>query len=175
MSFCLEESIEILSRTPAVLSTLLGGLPEEWVHCREGVGTFSPHEVLGHLVFGEQTDWIPRTRIILESGESRPFEPFDRRGHEAFTVTRSNAELLREFATLRAASLEALRALQLDERALNARGVHPSLGPVTLRELLASWVVHDLGHISQIVRVMAKRLREDVGPWREMTILGPER
>lgn len=172
MSFCLNESIEILSRTPAVLATLLGGLPEDWSHCREGEGTFSPHEVLGHLIFGEQTDWIPRTRIILESGESRPFDPFDRRGHEALTTTRSTAELLRDFTALRSASLQALRTLQLDERALDARGMQPSLGSVTLRELLASWVVHDFNHIAQIVRVMAKRYRDDVGPWRIMTILG---
>jgi hypothetical protein len=172
MSFCLDEAIEILSRTPAVLSTMLNGLPEEWSHCREGDGTFSPHEVIGHLIFGEQTDWIPRSRIILESGESTPFEPFDRWGHEAFTPSRSTDDLLREFATLRARSLDELRRMKLDESALDQTGVHPSLGRVTLREMLASWVVHDFGHIAQIVRVMAKRHRDDVGPWRKMTILG---
>jgi len=168
MNFRVDESIGILSRTPAVLSALMSGLPEAWLHCREGEGSFSPHEVLGHLVFGERTDWIPRARIILEAGESRPFDPFDRHGHEAFTTTQSTGELLREFAALRQASLEALAGLRLDAAALDAAGTHPSLGRVTLRQLLSAWVVHDLGHIAQIARVLAGRHREDVGPWRQM-------
>jgi hypothetical protein len=128
--------------------------------------------VVGHLVFGEQTDWIPRARMILDSGAAGPFEPFDRRGHEAFTGALPTAELLREFAALRSANLEALRGFHLDESALNATGIHPSLGTVTMRQLLATWVAHDFAHMAQIVRVMAKRHRDDVGPWREfLTIL----
>jgi hypothetical protein len=172
MKFCLEESIDILSRTPGVLSALLGGLPDAWLHRSEGEGTFSPHDVLGHLIYGEQTDWIPRARIILDSGESRPFEPFNRWGHKDLVAARSTGDLLQEFATLRSANIGALRELRLDEEALDAIGMHPELGRVTMRELLASWVVHDLSHIAQIVRVMAKQHRTDVGPWREhMSIL----
>jgi uncharacterized damage-inducible protein DinB len=173
MQFDLEEAIGMLGRTPAVLTALLSDIPDAWLHNREGEGTFSAHDVLGHLIFGEQTDWIPRTRIILESGEARPFEPFDRRGHESVIAGRPVDELLQQFSTLRVANLETLRGFRLDERAIGATGMHPALGRVTLRELLATWVAHDLSHIGQMVRVMGKRYREDVGPWREyLRIMG---
>ena len=170
--FRLDESVVILSRTPSVLSALLDGLADSWLQFREAEGTFSAHDVLGHLVYGEQTDWIVRARIILEHGEARPFTTFDRRGHEGFAAIKSTRELLREFADLRAANLEALHTFSLDERLLDATGMHPELGRVTMRQLLATWVAHDLSHIAQIVRVMAKRQRDEVGPWREyLTIL----
>ena len=166
MAFSLEEGIAVLSRTPAVLEALLPDLPETLLHTREGEGTFSPLDVLGHLIHGEKTDWIPRARIILEFGESKPFEPFDRRGHEDHIAGRSAADLLAEFAALRSANLGVLRGLQLSPRQIEAIGMHPDLGRVTLSQLLATWVTHDLGHISQIVRVLARRNTAAVGPWR---------
>ena len=173
MAFSLDEGITVLSRTPAVLEALLSDLPEPLLHSREGEGTFSPLDVLGHLIHGEKTDWIPRARIILEFGESKSFEPFDRRGHESYAAGRSPADLLAEFAALRAANLEALRRLQLSPGQLEATGTHPDLGRVTLSQLLATWVTHDLGHISQIVRVLARRNTAAVGPWRAyLSILG---
>jgi hypothetical protein len=142
------QAVSVLERTPAALSGLLVGLPAAWVTGNEGADTFSPREVLGHLIHGEETDWIPRTEIILQSGENRPFTPFDRFGFRGWLGRMSTAELLERFARLR-------------------RGTHPGLGPVTLGQLLAAWVVHDLGHITQIARVMAKQYRDEVGPWTQ--------
>lgn len=174
MEFQLEDAMEVLGRTPAVLTALLDGMPTVWLECRESPDAFSPRDVLGHLIFGEMTDWIPRARIILEHGEARPFDPFDRRGHQPLMAGKPMNELLAQFAALRSDNLAALRALPLDDRALEAAGTHPELGRVTLRALLATWVAHDLGHISQIVRVMASRYREDVGAWRAyLAILQP--
>jgi len=169
MQFELDEAIEILRRTPAVLEAWLGGMPDSWIHSSEGPGTFTPFQVVGHLIYGEMADWIPRTRIILEAGESRTFVPFDRRGHEPLIAGRPIGDLLLEFAELRRKSLDDLRALNPN---LDAAGTHPEFGRVTLRQMLASWVVHDMSHISQIARVMAKQYAEATGPWRAyMTIL----
>jgi DinB superfamily len=167
MPFRVESAIEVLESTPRTLEAWLSGLSPEWLASNEGPETFSPLDVLGHLIHGEETDWIPRARIILEHGESKPFEPFDR---FAFRRTQAGVglpTLLETFARLRASNLRALRSLDLGPAQLARRGTHPALGTVTLEQLLATWVVHDLGHIAQVARVMAKQYREDVGPWRE--------
>lgn len=164
--FELSDAIAILERTPATLRAWLHDLPDDWLDANEGPDTFSPREVLGHLVHGERADWMTRARIILEHGPDRPFEPFDRFAHRRAFAGWSLAQLLDEFARLRAANLADLRSLPLTEGALAREGRHPALGQVTLAQLLATWVVHDLSHLGQIARVMAKRYRDDVGPWR---------
>jgi DinB superfamily len=166
MDVHLEDAKALLARTPAVLSELMNGMPHAWLDCREGPKTFSPIDVLGHLIYGEQVDWIPRARIILEQGESRPFDPFDRVGFEDLIAGKSVEELLSMFATLRNQSLKDLSSLKLQPAMLARKGTHPALGQVTLGQLLAAWVVHDLGHLAQIERVMARQYREAVGPWR---------
>lgn len=171
----LPEVVEILERTPTVLETMLGGLSSEWINASEGPETFSPRDVVAHLIYGEEADWIPRARIILTDGEARPFAPFDRFGGEKYKYM-PLPDLLARFAELRRQSLDSLRAFNLTPAQLELTGMHPdpSLGRVTLGQLLASWAVHDLGHIRQIVRVMAKRYTEAVGPWRAyLTILSP--
>jgi hypothetical protein len=162
----LGEAIAILSRTPATLRALLGGLPEPLLASREGEGAFSPLDVLGHLIHGEQTDWIPRTRLILSGGESKPFEPFDPHGFRAAVQGRSAGALLAEFESLRAENLDVLRGLALAPAELSLRGRHPALGPVTLGQLIATWAVHDLSHVSQVVRAISRRYADAVGPWR---------
>jgi hypothetical protein len=162
----LEEATAILTRTPAVLDAMLRGLPDGWVAAHEGDGTWSPFDVLGHLVHGERTDWIPRLRIILEHGEDRAFDTFDRFAQFADAEGRSLDTLLDEFAALRQGNLDALAAVRLTATDLERRGRHPQLGPVTLRELLATWVAHDLDHIVQISRVLARQYSDEVGPWR---------
>lgn len=164
--FDIDEAIAILARTPAVLSTWLQSLPRPWTSATEGPETFSAFDVVGHLIHGEKTDWMPRLRRIREHGESLPFEPFDRLAQKSASRGKSLGDLLEEFARLREANLSELRALELTERDLALRGRHPELGSVTLRELLATWVVHDLGHLAQIARVMSKRYAADVGPWK---------
>ena len=174
MEFQLEPAVEILSCTPATLRALLEGLSEPWVLNNEGTDTWSPYDVLGHLIHGEQTDWIPRARIILEHGESRAFDPFDRFAQFEGSIGRSMRELLDEFAALREANVETLRELNLSKAQLELRGTHPALGTVTLAQLLATWVVHDLDHIGQVARVMSKQYSEAVGPWRAyLGILSP--
>ena len=165
MSFELSSGISVLRRTPATLSTLLADVGEEWVRATEGPDTFSPFDVVGHLIDGEETDWIPRARIILAKGSSVRFEPYDRFRHRARNVGRPLDSLLSEFARLRRDNLRLLESWHLTPNELALPGEHPSLGAVTLGQLLAAWVVHDLGHIAQTVRVMAKRYRADVGPW----------
>ena len=165
MRFDLDHTLAILERTPAVLNTLLRGLPEDWTAANEGPETWSAFDVVGHLIHGEKTDWVPRTRIILTHGPAQPFEPYDRFAQQGANVGRPLDDLLDEFATLRAQNLKALRELRLVETDFPKRGTHPELGPVTLGQLLAAWTVHDLGHITQVSRVMAKRYTEDVGPW----------
>ena len=167
MEVCLEEATALLARTPAVLSGLMNGIPQAWLDCREGPKTFSPIDVLGHLIYADQVDWLPRIRIILEQGEARPFDPFDRVGFEELIAGKSVEELLNTFATLRNQNLQALSALDLQPNMLARKGTHPALGQVTLGQLLAAWVVHDLGHLAQIERVMARQYRDSVGPWRE--------
>ena len=163
--FSLERSIEVLSRTPGVLDALLRGANAAWTRGTEGPDTFSPFDVVGHLIDGEETDWIPRARIILARGENRRFEPYDRFRHRTRNKGRTLESLLAELATLREANLELLKSWKLTPVKLDLPGEHPSLGPVTLRQLLAAWVVHDLGHVAQVARVMAKQYRPEVGPW----------
>lgn len=165
MTFDLADSVEVLRRTPATLHALLDGLDDAWVRATEGPETFSPFDVVGHLIDGEETDWMARARIILAQGPNLTFEPYDRFRHYTRNRDRTLDSLLEEFARLRAANLDVLAAWNLTARELDLPGQHPSLGPVTLRQLLAAWVAHDLGHVAQIARVMAKRYREEVGPW----------
>jgi hypothetical protein len=168
----LVEAVAVLERTPAALDGLLRGLPEPWLLASEGPDTFTPRDVVGHLIHGEETDWIPRMRIILEHGESVPFTPFDRFAFRTASLSHSTDDLLARFASLRTGSLSTLREARLDEGALSRTGTHPGLGRVTLGQLLAAWVVHDLGHLKQVARAMARQYREAVGPWREyLTIL----
>jgi len=164
--FVLEEGIAILSRTPATLDALLRGLPDGWIAANEGGATWSPFDVTGHLIHGERTDWIPRARIILEHGEARPFDSFDRFAQSSLSAGRTLASLLDEFAALRAENLHALAAMRLTAADLDRRGRHPELGAVTLRQLLATWVAHDLDHVVQVSRVLARHYSDDVGPWR---------
>jgi hypothetical protein len=166
MDFSLDHAIPVLERTPATLRALLGGLPEGWTLGNEGPETFSAFDNVGHLVHGERTDWIPRARVILAQGTNRRFEPFDRFAHVRESAGKSLHDLLGEFARLRADNLATVRSWELGERELALQGEHPTLGPVTLRQLLATWVVHDLGHLAQVSRVMAKQYRDAVGPWR---------
>lgn len=173
MEFELSHAIEILRRTPAILNSLLRELPEPWLVQNEGPETWSPYDVVGHLIHGEGTDWIPRAKIILEHGETRAFEPFDRVAMFAKSKGKSIGELLDTFAELRAENLRELEAMNLTSDLLDKRGRHPELGVVTLRQLLSTWVVHDLGHIRQVVRVMSRQYRDAVGPWKAyLTILG---
>lgn len=166
MSFDLDDGIAVLERTPATFRALLAGLSDAWLRCDEGPGTFSPIDNVGHLIHGERTDWIPRVMIILAQGADRRFAPFDRfaQAHESRGKTLDT--LLDEFAELRTASVAALRSWKLTDPELALEGEHPAFGTVTLRQLLATWVAHDLGHLAQTARVMAKRHREAVGPWR---------
>ena len=166
MDFELSQAIEILQRTPATLNSLLRDLPEPWLVQNEGPQTWSPYDVIGHLIHGEETDWMARARIILEHGETRAFESFDRVAMFEESKGKSIVELLDIFAQLRAENVRELQSMNLTSDLLNKRGRHPELGVVTLRQLLSTWVVHDLGHIRQIVCVMSKQYREAVGPWK---------
>jgi len=163
----LEESLAILTRTPATLDTLLRDLPESWTTATEGPQTWSPYDVIGHLIHGERADWIPRLAIILEHGTARPFEPFDRDAQFRESPGKSLADLLDEFTALRNENVKRLRSLELDTAQLELQGTHPTLGLVTARQLLATWTAHDLAHILQISRVMAKRYKQEVGPWAQ--------
>ena len=165
-AFELTHALEVLEGTPAVFHALLGGLSDRWTAPNEGVDTFSAFDNLGHLVHGERTDWIPRARIILEHGPSRPFDPFDRFAQAHEGRGKRVGDLLAEFALLRTGNLQTLRGWGLTERELALEGEHPALGRVTLAQLLAAWVVHDLGHLAQTSRVMAKQYRDEIGPWR---------
>jgi hypothetical protein len=165
MSFSLEAVEDLLARTPATLRALLGGLDDRWARASEGPDTFTPFDVVGHLIDGEETDWVPRARIILARDGNNRFEPYDRFRHVTRNVGRTLDSLLEEFARRRAENLAVLRSWHLTAAELDLPGQHPSLGPVTLRQLLAAWVVHDLGHLAQAERVLAKQYRHDVGPW----------
>ena len=165
-TFVMDEAVAILSRTPATLDALLRGLPDGWIRANEGGETWSPFDVLGHLIHGERTDWLVRTRIVLEHGEARPFDKFDRFAQFAESNGRTLPSLLDEFAALRAENLRELAALQITDADLDRRGRHPELGVVTLRQLLATWVPHDLDHVMQIARVLASQYSDEVGPWR---------
>jgi DinB superfamily len=165
MKHHLEQTIALLARTPAALNALLRGLPEEWTFRNEGEKTWNVFDIIGHLIHAERTDWMPRARMVLESGEAEPFPPFDREGHIRESLGKSLEQLLDEFARVRSENLEHLRALHLRAEDLERRGRHPALGAVTLSELLATWATHDLNHLHQISRVMAHQYRETVGPW----------
>lgn len=167
MDFTLADATAVLSRTPVVLRSLLSGLSPEWTTNNEGENTWSPYDVIGHLIHGERTDWIPRLKIILASGEAEPFPPFDRFAMFEESQGKSLEELLATFAELREQSLTTLASLHLTTEDLDKRGMHPALGSVRLESLLATWVVHDLSHLAQITRTMAKQYRGAVGPWAE--------
>jgi hypothetical protein len=163
--FCVTDTIALLRRTPAALNALLRGLPEIWVRSNEGGDTWSVFDIVGHLIYADRTDWMPRVRLLLENGEARPFDPFDRFAHLQENQGRSLEQLLDNFGCQRTESLMALGKLNLQADDLCRRGRHPALGPVTLSELLATWAVHDLTHLHQVSRVMAHQYREAVGPW----------
>jgi hypothetical protein len=166
MQFQLTHALEVLERTPATFRALLDGLTDAWTSPNEGPDTFSAFDNVGHLIHGERTDWIPRARIILAQGANRRFEPFDRFAQYRESQGKSVTDLLDDFARLRADNLATLREWRLSEKELALEGEHPELGPVTLRQLLAAWVAHDLGHVAQTARVLAKQYRDAVGPWR---------
>jgi DinB superfamily len=173
MEFQLDHATEILRRTPATLNSLLRHLPQEWIISNEGPESWSPFDVMGHLIHGEETDWIPRARIILEYGESGTFEPFDRFAMFEKSKGKSLNDLLDMFEQRRRESLQELAEMNLRPEMLGKRGRHPELGVVTLGQLLSTWVVHDLSHIAQITRVMAKQYSEAVGVWQAyLPILG---
>lgn len=167
MQYNLPQAITILERTPAVLRTYLYDLPTEWTSPNEGPDTWSPFDIIGHLIHGEQEDWLKRTNLILSDNEDKTFEPFDRFAQFELSKGKTINELLDEFEALRIENLRQLKELNLSEEQLQLKGRHPALGDVTLKELLSCWVVHDLGHISQISRVMAKQYKAEVGPWIE--------
>lgn len=167
MKFDFDKSVEILERTPAVLKTLLSGLDDDWVMNNEGPETFSPYDVTGHLTNGEKTDWAVRAKIILEFGLTKPFDSYDRFAQYEESKGKTLAQLLDEFEKQRTENISWLKSLNLSEADLDKKGMHPVLGEVTLRNLLSTWVVHDLAHIAQITRVMAKQYKEDIGPWNE--------
>jgi hypothetical protein len=170
----IETAAAMLARTPIVLRAMLGGVGADWAESTYGPGTWCAKEVLAHLVFGERTDWIPRARHILTHGDTLPFEPFDRAGHTPLAQGHSLAELLDIFQRERADGLAALRSMGLSEADLERRGRHPTLGPVTLGQLLATWVVHDLNHTAQIAKALAFQLKDHVGPWETyLSILAP--
>jgi hypothetical protein len=163
--FVLAEGVAVLERTPPTLDALLRGLPDGFVFGNEGGETWSPFDVVGHLIHGEETDWIPRARIILEQGEARTFDRFDRFAQADATKGRTLGSLLDEFATLRQTNLRALGALRLTDADLGRTGRHPAFGRVTLGQLLATWVAHDLDHVMQIARVIGRQYTDAVGPW----------
>jgi hypothetical protein len=163
--FNLADAIAVLARTPASLDALLRGLPDIWVRSNEGKDTWSPFDIMGHLIVGERTDWMPRALIILQNGEARTFDPFDRFAQAKESQGKSLEQLLDEFARLRGENLAALQAMNLQPEDLARRGKHPALGSVTLSELLATWAAHDLTHLHQLSRVMAHQYRAAVGPW----------
>ena len=167
MNFTLEKSFEILERTPTVLRTLLSGLSDDWIMNNEGPETFSPYDVMGHLIHGEKTDWRDRTVMILEHGTEKTFVPFDRFAQFEASKGKSLTNLIDDFEKLRLNSLTWLKSLNLTEEDFNKKGTHPALGQVTLRQLLSTWVIHDLTHIAQITRVMAKQYKSEIGPWIE--------
>ena len=163
--FNLQDTIALLSRTPGSLDALLRGLPEAWTHRDEGAGSWTVFDVVGHLIHGERTDWMPRARRIMESGNTRAFDVFDRGGHKEEIRGKSMEQLLDEFAGERVKNLEDLHGLNLSASDLARPGLHPALGAVTMSQLLATWAAHDLTHLHQISRIMAHQYREAVGPW----------
>ena len=166
MDFDLAAGLAVLDRTPRTLQAMLAGLPPVWTDATEGPDTWSPYTIVGHLLHGERTDWIPRAELILAERADRRFAPYDRFAQFHESQGKSLAELLEDFARIRAANVKTLAAWRLTGAQLALEGEHPVFGPVTLGQLLATWVTHDLGHIAQTARVMAKQYRDAVGPWR---------
>jgi len=166
MNFDLAASVAVLERTPQTFRAMLGGLSPVWTDATEGPDSWSPWVILGHLIHGERDDWIPRAEIILEQGADRRFTPYDRFAQFQESKGKSLTQLLDEFAELRGQNLATLASWRLTTEQLSLTGQHPEFGSVTLRQLLSTWVAHDLGHIAQTARVMAKQYREAVGPWR---------
>jgi uncharacterized damage-inducible protein DinB len=162
-----DDALPMLRRTPSVLRAWLSELPESWTMTNEGPETWSPFDIVGHLIHGERTDWIPRLELLLAHGDSRPFIPFDRFAQFEASRGKSLAELLDTFAELRNSNLARLQSLRLTEQDFARRGRHPELGPVNLGQLLATWVAHDLNHLGQIARVMGRQYTDAVGPWLE--------
>ena len=167
MTFELEHSYKILENTPMVLISLLGDLPDDWILKNEGEDTWSPFDILGHLVHGEKTDWLTRTKIILSDSKEKTFDSFDRFAQIKDSKGKTMLQLLSEFARLRRSNLDELKKLKIKKAQLNLKGEHLELGTVSLKQLLSTWVVHDLGHINQITRVLAKQYKEEVGPWQK--------
>ena len=167
MKYNLQRSYEILDRTPAVLQSLLAGLPDDWVMPNEGPETYSPYDVVGHLIHGEKTDWTARAKMILEFGNTQTFVRWNREAMYEESIGKSLQQLLEDFAAIRKENMVWFKALSLTEDDLDKKGMHPVLGDVSLRNLLATWVVHDLTHIAQITRVMAKQYKSEMGPWTE--------
>ena len=176
MNFVFEDALPVLTRTPAVLRGLLADLPDAWIRGTEGPDTWSPFDVVGHLIHGERTDWIVRTEVLLTNGETRAFTPFDRFAQFEASRDKTLHQLLDTFAELRAANLIRLESFRLTPLDFERRGRHPELGPCTLGELLATWVAHDLSHIAQIARVMGRQYTDSVGPWQAyLPMLGTKR
>ena len=166
MQFNLSDATQILQRTPATLNAMVGGMPETWLRLNEGSGTWSCYDIVGHLIHGEMTDWVPRARMILDDGETRAFEPFDRFAQFREDQSRPIGALLEQFAFLRTENVKVLDDMRLTPEDLARRGTHPELGPVTLGQLLSTWVAHDMSHIAQVARVTAKQYCHEVGPWK---------
>ena len=167
MDFQLDQALPILRRTPAVLNELLRDLDDDWLNSNEGPETWSPYDIVGHLIHGDEADWIPRAKIILTHGIARAFEPFDRFAQFEKSKGKTLSQLLERFAQVRRHNLDELHSMRLTPDQIAKRGLHPDLGEVTLGQLLATWTVHDLSHISQITRVMCKQYSAAVGPWKE--------
>ena len=165
MKFNLDKSIEILERTPLVIETMLQGVSDEWIQANEGADTWSPYDIVGHYIHGEKTDWIPRLELILSDAPNKKFEPFDRFAQSRDSQGKSLQQLLNEFKAMRQTSLLKLKSKNLTDRDFVRKGIHPVFGEVTVAQLLATWVAHDLNHIAQIARVMAKQYKAEVGPW----------
>ncbi|HVF30907.1 MAG TPA: DinB family protein [Pyrinomonadaceae bacterium] len=166
-TFSVSGAVEVLTATPAVVRSIVGDLSDEWTASSGDAGNWSAFDIVGHLIHADETDWLPRARIILAQGENRTFEPFDRFAQFERSKGKSLSQLLDEFADLRVESLDTLRSWDLTEEQLDLEGMHPELGRVTLRQLLATWVVHDLNHVRQMVTSMAKRYEGEVGMWKE--------
>ncbi|MFK2818537.1 DinB family protein [Flavobacteriaceae sp. LMIT009] len=165
MKFNVVKALEILERTPEILKIYLGSLSEDWTICNEGEETWSAFHIVGHLIHGEKTDWAERLQLIMSDGEIKTFTPFDRFAQFDESKDKKLVQLLNEFDELRAQNIALLKSFNIQESDFERRAIHPELGEITLRNLLATWVTHDLGHISQIARVMAKQYKEEVGPW----------
>jgi hypothetical protein len=164
--FSVDDAVPLLARTPHTLDAWLRDLPDCWTKANEGADTWTPFDIVGHLIHGERTDWMPRARLILAEGDSRPFEPFDRFAQFTASAGKTLPEMLDEFTQLRASNVDELVSLRLTGAQLDRAGRHPALGAVTLRQLLATWVAHDLDHVMQIARVLANQYADEVGPWR---------